>query len=489
MKNKKKIIIIVVVAIVILLIGLSIKNTLGENEKSNGGTVGFKGPKDGILVTVGKTETHDIVNTVSADGEVDMVNKGFVYSPSSAVVSTVNFEVGDTVKKGDILLTFKDDSLETLYDQLELAKLDLKAGQLALDSITIPNSDDQILQLESQLRGKTDAITMAEKQVEQIDLQIESATQQLNQAKDKLADGKILYENDIMSRKDYEALEEGIFSIENNIKALQLDRVKAVDSITSARMSYSDTEEQIKIIKNKNSSKSVINQVDSQKIVIEKLNLNVQFLEEQINEFEQNVVAEHEGTILVKNVDVGTTTQKGETLFAIGSTGKENLVIKVNVLEYDSGDIEVGQEAIIEGDSLGNKKISGKISKIYPTVEEKIIGNSQKKVVVAEIEVDDTDFTIRAGSTVEANITISIDENTIVAPLMSIFTDADGEDYIFVVNDDFTFNKVQVELGTYTGSGVAVNNISESDIIITNPTTLLNDGGYVKYSDLDIEDK
>ncbi len=480
MKNKK-IIITIIVIVLAIFISLAVYNAINENETTT--TMNEVGPSKGTLVEIDYVEAEDIVNIVSADGQVEMISRSVVYSPSTAKVDVVNFNVGDKVKKGEVLLSYKDDSIEALKDELTLANLDLKSGQLVLESITIPPSEDQILQLEAQLRTSANTIDLAKKQVEQVDLQIENINDQLLKANKELDNGKVLYSNGIITKKELDALESTVNSILNNIKTITLERENAVEAVNSARFAYGDVEKQIELLSNKNESKSVVNQVESQKINIERLKLRIQALEKEINEFEVDVIAEKDGAILTKNVEIGTTVQKGATLFTIGDTSKENLIIKANVLEYDSGMLEIGQEAIITGDSLGNKEVKGTLSKIYPTVEDKLVGTTQKKVVVVEIEAEGNDLALRSGSTVEATITTSVDYNKTVVPLMSILTDTNGEDYIFIIKDDFSLEKRIIEIVQYTGESVAINNVEIGEKIVNNPYSYLSDGEFVKYID------
>lgn len=478
--NKKKIIILISIVLAIILVGMGIKNVLNSND--NTVSTGINGPNDGLLVQVGTVGVEDIISDVTADGQVDMINENTVFSPNTAKIQSLNFQVGDTVKKGDILLTFDPSSLEDLKEELEIAKLDLKSGQLAMDSITIPASKEQTLQLESQLMANENSIEMANKQLEQIDLQMANNVKLLTQAQDKYKTGQILYGDGIISKDELDELENNVSNIQNTIKATELERENAINSISTANKSYEDTKIQMDLLKNKNSSDAVVNQIQTQKIILEKLNLRINELENQINNFEETVISPYDGIILINNVEIGTTVQDGTPLFTIGNTTNDNLIVRVNVLEYDSGGVKLGQDAVITGDALGNNEVYGTVTKIYPTIEEKIINGKQKKVVQVEIKANDTDLIIRPGSTVEATITTDIDEDQTVVPLMSIMTDDNGEDYCMIVDKEFKAEKRPVNIGVYTGSNVSVDNVEPDETVIIEPPSTLKNGDLVKYS-------
>ncbi|MFV0503419.1 MAG: HlyD family efflux transporter periplasmic adaptor subunit [Lachnospirales bacterium] len=482
---KKKIIIVAIVIMVAIFLGFAIKNAASTSD--SGANTGINGPSDGLLVKISEVKSENIIKTIVADGEVTMINKNAVYSPSTSKVNAVNFQVGDEVKVGDVLLTYDSKSIETLQDQLRLAKLDLEAGQLALESINIV-SEEQVLQLDASLRASEEGINSAQKQLEQINLNIQAAQSQLEQSEKAANDGETLLTNGIISQNEYQDLKNALTSAQSNMETLNLQRENALSAVESAKKSYNDAEKQANLGKNKNSSKAVRNQNAAQQITIEKLNMQISDLKKQIGEYKESIISEYAGIILEKNVEKDMYVQSGSPLFTIGDTGNNNLIAKVNVLELDSENIKEGQKAIITGDSFEDKEIKGTVTKVHPTIESKAVNGTPKKVVVTEIKLDNSDTVIRDGSTIEAEISLSDGEELPVVPLMAIATNDDGEDYVLVVNEDFSVEKRIITIGDYTGSNVSVANLEVGETVVLEPSQMLKDGDFIKYTNITTEE-
>ncbi len=476
---KKKIMIASAVILVVVFLIVAIKNINNTPVSKD-----VLGPADGINVSVDEVTTEKIVNTTEATGEIEIIEKINIYSTSSGKIESVNFDVGDEVKKGDILVTYDESTLESLQEELRLAKLDLRSGQLVIDSITLPPEQEQLLQLEAQVRARADELEMSKKQMEQLDLNIASMNDQLATAQENLNDSKTLLDNGIISKKDYNIALDSVKSLENNIESLSLDKENATNGINSVQLAYNDTETQLNLLKNKNSSPQILNQLEQQKVSLEKLKIRVESLEENIAEFEQNLVAEESGVVISKNVEKGTNVQKGVTLYTIANTERENLIVKLNVLEYDSYAIDLNQKVTLDSDSFGNEEVNGTVVKISPTVEEKMIGTAAKKVVGVDVAIEDGNVPIRAGSGVDATITTSINEEATVVPLLSVFNEDNDDFYIYVVNKDFEVEKRNVKLGSYIGTSIEVDNIEVGEVVVVDPPEILEDGSKVKYTEV-----
>lgn len=127
-----------------------------------------------------KTETvtkGDIRSMFSADGVVESKDKREYYVVSPAKVVKVNFEVGDKVKKGDIIaeLEVQDMSiqLKTAESQLKIAKLNLDSLKSQKESPSIPNigglnQQTSKLDIDNQIKIQEQQVEIAKLNVENI---------------------------------------------------------------------------------------------------------------------------------------------------------------------------------------------------------------------------------------------------------------------------------------------------------------------------------
>lgn len=75
-------------------------------------------------VVTSKVEKGDIVLKTEVEGEVKSDNEALIFSNLIGKVKKVNFKVGDTVKKGDVLAILDSSSLDEINSNIEKLKID-----------------------------------------------------------------------------------------------------------------------------------------------------------------------------------------------------------------------------------------------------------------------------------------------------------------------------------------------------------------------------
>ncbi|MCH5193234.1 MAG: efflux RND transporter periplasmic adaptor subunit [Oscillospiraceae bacterium] len=162
----------------------------------------------------------ELENTVSVSGTISSASKKNVYSRLSYPVDTINVEVGDSVKKGDVLCTINTEDLQQQILQ----------QQASVDSSGV-NSDYQLSEAERRYNdaladyqnGKNTAVINAQKMVDQAEKNLEDAkrqerissdlTQQVNvgnadtqikSASSQLDSAKLNYDNALKAYNDAE---------------------------------------------------------------------------------------------------------------------------------------------------------------------------------------------------------------------------------------------------------------------------------------------
>lgn len=105
----KKKIIIAVLLIVVLLLGFLFFKSSSKKDKNE------------VTYEVVKAEKGDLQLFVEETGQVKSNNEISVYTSKKLMVSKRYFELGDTVKKGDVILTFdptdKNAALRTIQEK------------------------------------------------------------------------------------------------------------------------------------------------------------------------------------------------------------------------------------------------------------------------------------------------------------------------------------------------------------------------------------
>ena len=111
-------------------------------------------------------EKANMATTLTSSGTAKEGSLSNLYSNSSSEVTSVNFDVGDDVKKGDVIISFDD---ETAIRNLEIAKSNLAQVNLTLEELE--NSPSELDKLS------------ANQTVKSSEQQVEISKQQLQNAK------------------------------------------------------------------------------------------------------------------------------------------------------------------------------------------------------------------------------------------------------------------------------------------------------------------
>ncbi len=146
------------------------------------------------------------------------------------------------------------------------------------------------------------------------------------------------------------------------------------------------------------------------------------------------------GTIVKKNKEEGEVISSlgpPETILLLADVSK--IKAKVEVDESDIGKLKIGQAAYVTTDTYPGERFYGKIAKIGMMVGKKLIKSNDpkeimdKKVLETEIELNPTEK-LTLGMTVDAKIIIVEKEKALIAPKKAVQSDENGE-FLYVMNN------------------------------------------------------
>ncbi|MCI8415902.1 MAG: efflux RND transporter periplasmic adaptor subunit [Lachnospiraceae bacterium] len=164
-KKRKKRIIIGVVVVVVLAWMILPKMLAGEQLP---------------MVVVTDVVKGDVSQTISGSGTVSSEIETSYFSPVGATVDSCSLQVGDTVERGDVLLTYDARELEHLYDQAELTG---QAGTYGYqDAITRDNEN------RSEYNRSTHDIGILEQQVDDTEDSVDHLNNRVNEWSAKQAE-------------------------------------------------------------------------------------------------------------------------------------------------------------------------------------------------------------------------------------------------------------------------------------------------------------
>jgi Cu(I)/Ag(I) efflux system membrane fusion protein len=175
--------------------------------------------------------------------------------------------------------------------------------------------------------------------------------------------------------------------------------------------------------------------------------------------------APRSGEIAEKMVTNGQAVRAGDNLFLIADRRK--LWVDLAVFEMDARYVRVGTPVTLTVDVLAGRTYRGRVTFIYPTVDEKT------RTLTARAEVENDDGALRPGMYAMAEIAPS-GRKTLTVPTGAVLPTG-TENLVFVNRGDGAFVPRAVTVGARTDSLVEIaNGLKPGDEVVASATYLLD---------------
>ena len=275
----------------------------------------------------------NIATAISSSGAIKSGDSTNVYSNFTYNVESIKVNIGDVVKKGDVLATIDTTTLEEdIAQSTQSVTANEEKANLALNSAKQKYDNLQYL-YDNNLN--TDIIN-AEKAVDTAKLDLEDKTKTYEYDKAMLASGAM--SQDAVNKAEI-AVENAQSTSDKATVALEATKVTANQSLAEAKTAYETAQATV-------SDKSA--------------RLQLQNKQDELKNRE--VVAPVDGTVTNVNAVVGT--QASGALFVIQDLS--NLIVNATVDETDIANIKVGQRVEITTDASGTDIIPGQVASFEP---------------------------------------------------------------------------------------------------------------------------
>lgn len=350
-----------------------------------------------------------------------------VYIEGAGKINNIEVNVGDYVKKGDVLLTMDKQDLELKLKDAS-AKIEAAKAQLA-------STDDS---------NYVNKIEIAEAAVETAKVNYQSILRDLNNA-------KTLFESGAISNQDLNKAEDAYKTAEVTLKSANIQVEDAKDGAPDyLKDGYIAVTEQAVILRD-----SVMREIEK-----------------------QQVLASIDGIIIEKLVDENAIGVTGNPAFLIGDI--KSLELEANILSDDVYKVQIGNEVEVSGKAMGNSTLNGKVVKVAPEAKNitSSLGVNQKRVSVT-IEINDDVNLLKPGYDLDIKIITEMKSNTLVVPDSSVF-DYKGNSCVFIVDSGKAVIR-QIKKGIESEKTIeVVQGLNEGDRIIQKPDNNIKEGMKIK---------
>ena len=370
-----------------------------------------------------------------------------VASPRTGVkVTDVNFDVGDSVKAGDVLFSLDisdiQNNINVLNASLASADANIQSAQTELEQV-------EGSQMKQQIENSKTAVSSAQRSYD-------TAKAQLDTAKRDYDSANALFSSGAVSQTELTNLKNAYDEAERNTK-------DAKEALDSAQYSY-DLLVNETLAENKkraqNSLDSAIAQKNAQAAQMQSYKKDIA---------DSNVKSPISGTVLSCNAVSGSVLT-GDMPFVIVDLRK--VKIEINVSEEIVNSLSVGDTAEITVDSYSNEPFKGRISTIAP-------GANTDGTFPVSIEIDNPDGKLKSGMFAEVKFVKNKSSDNIVLDKNAVLIDSLSE-YVYVVKDSKA-QRVDVTTGLDNGTCVEIlSGLNEGDEVVVNGSSYLNNGDTVR---------
>ena len=350
----------------------------------------------------------NLIATVSEAGNIAAPTTASVAFQTSGTVAKVNVQVGDAVKKGQVLMSLDPTNLQLA---VKTAQTNLVTAQANLSSAKIKaaQAPQQLIAAKATLDNAAVAL------------------QQAQAAYDVVA-----WRADVAMTSQAAALQ----TATNNYQS-------ALANYNITASNYTDT----------SAVQTAQASVDQAQIALQQA---------QNNLAEAQIVAPIDGKVTTVNFNVGDTASGVAVVIA----DVKDLQVKATVAEIDIPSIKVGQTAQLLLDALPNKTYTATIASIDPvgTVTSGVVNYT----VIANLT--DPDGDVLPGMTTTINVETDSRTNVLIAPLRAIHTQGTIKTATVLYNDQQILVPVTTGLSDNTSVEIT-SGLKAGDVLVLNATT------------------
>lgn len=412
---------------------------------------------------------QNLINSISLTGTVKSADAWDVSASAKDVeVLQVNYEAGDYVNEGDVIVV-----LDTTDLELSLTEAQNKQALSAYtEGKSIETASENYAEaVEDGTDTYNDAVKKeadAKEALQEAEDDLAEAASRLKRREERLAEAQSALESaeepsepagfSEMTEKDperqeyeasltvYKELEKAVSDAQASYTEAHQAYTAAAEAEEKAVEAYESAADALEKAQ-KNNDRNIADAADQlEKAQMEHTYSNdssqktIENYQEQIDSC--TVTSPISGVITAMNVTVGDTYMgEGNVMFSVAD--QEHFVVAASVDEYDIGSIAKDMEAAVIVEAVGEDELPATVSFVSPTASASNTGSASYEV---EIALDDANTDLRIGMTAKASIVLDAAYDVLTVPYDCIETDENGNSVVYT-DQNGEKTAVPVEVG------------------------------------------
>ncbi|MBR5384337.1 MAG: efflux RND transporter periplasmic adaptor subunit [Bacteroidales bacterium] len=175
------------------------------------------------------------------------------------------------------------------------------------------------------------------------------------------------------------------------------------------------------------------------------------------------------GYVTARNYDRNDLYSMSQPLFVVQQVLPVKLLVGVSESEYTK--VKKGDNVNITLDAIPGRTFTGKVERLYPTID------AATHTFRVEVVVPNSDRVLRPGMYAKVLITFGTNDNVVIPDQAVVRMEGTGQKYVYTLNADQTVSFVPVTLGRHMGSEYEVTSgLSGGEQVVVKGQTTLKDG-------------
>ena len=402
-------------------------------------------------VSVTNLKKTDLQDTTSVSGIVHSDDSYNVYTTLTMPVKSISADVGDAVKKGDVLALLDTADLEKDIEQQQYVVEDTrKSAALALEKAKADYDNARYL---SGSGLNSDVVT---------------AQAAVKTAQDTYNYNQLLYDNGQLSK--------------SKLDQSQRDLEQASKTLKAAK---NQVEQNLKTMKNAYDGAVAKAADKSADAALAKLKKNLT---------DATITAPADGVVTAKNVSVGAVPTG--VMFVVENTAK--LIVDAQIKEIDAAVVKPGNPVTIRTDATGDKKIKGIVKSIEPAAGTDAAGTvagaagalttatgTGSITYSSKISINESNPSLRIGMKARMDIVLKEKKGVFVVPYDALVEQNGGKSILAAEKTaaGYKGKKIPVKTGLETDVSVEISGAGlKEGLSVLNSPEGISDGDTVQLS-------
>lgn len=477
--SKKKFAIFGVIAIIMGVFVIIAVNNKPDVEETIGGY------KEGKRVQVEYIKQDDIETKISSSGKLEAVNMKTIYLDASNKIVQLHKKVGDTVQKGELIITLDKEAQISNEKQLDVLQTKLAAAQEGLNELLGSSSKGEILSAQSSIEQLKNSKTQTEKNINDAKTSIENLEKQLSDTQADLEVNEALLAEGLISQKEVDALKDTITQTKQKIDETKATITLSEQSLKTIDLQIETAQYNLDVLLNKVEDSNKEQAITAKRSEIKEIERQIYESKTNLSKTSTQVVAPIEGVITALPAEEGMSVAAGTAILTI--VDPSSLKVTCNISPYYAADLKVGLAAEVKYIGSKTVEVMGEVTKVSAVAEVEKTASGETASIPVEVQVNEPGDIIRPGFSVNVKLITDTRNDVCLVPILAVLEEEDLS-YVYIVGEDGTLEEREIEQGLSNGLYVEANNVKSGEMIVSALEDFLEDGMKVSYEKIGEEE-